>query len=110
MKGTSPALRILFANLSLYSIKKASRRGFDFEYDDLPASLNPSWKPLAGASDEDRKSIIARILRHAAALSTPGTSMLRAGQSLQNYRAGLTLVSREFNVRLSFVNSSWFLH
>jgi hypothetical protein len=66
------------------------------------APLDPTWKPFAAVPDQDRKSILSRILRHGASLSTPGITPLRHGQSIQQFRASLALVSREFNVSFAF--------
>ncbi|KAH6909305.1 hypothetical protein BKA70DRAFT_1562153 [Coprinopsis sp. MPI-PUGE-AT-0042] len=63
----------------------------------LAAPLDPNWRPLAGASNEDRRKILSSILRHAASLSIHGTSMAMGPQTLQQFRAGLTLVSHEFH-------------
>ncbi|KAH6909306.1 hypothetical protein BKA70DRAFT_1278178 [Coprinopsis sp. MPI-PUGE-AT-0042] len=67
--------------------------------DIVAAPLDPNWKPLAALSDEDRRKIISAILCHAASLSEHGTStvLTSTAESLQQFRAGLTLVSREYN-------------
>ncbi|KAH6909307.1 hypothetical protein BKA70DRAFT_1562155 [Coprinopsis sp. MPI-PUGE-AT-0042] len=66
----------------------------------IPAPMNPNWRPLSQLSDQSRKRILVDILRYAMSLSSLGTSMITTSagkKTLQHFRAGLRLVSREYN-------------
>ena len=71
-----------------------------------PSSLDPNWRPLSQASEEQRTFIWSKVLRYAMSPQEPprarclkGPSSLRLYTTWQHVRASLVRVCKDFNVR-----------